>query len=79
MNAEIAQGTKFGPIGFIVMINDLAADIKFIDDCTLIETMNTVEHSTFHSRLQVAKWTKENKMLINCQKKTNEMRISFQN
>ena len=41
LNGGIPQGTKFGPVLFAVMVNDLVqswgARIKFVDDLTVLE------------------------------------------
>lgn len=73
----VPQGTKFGPIGFIVLVNSMLADIKFVDDSTLIENLGNTNMSTLALRGQrLADWASEHKMKLNATK-TNEMRVCF--
>ena len=73
----IPQGTKFGPIAFVVMVNSLLAHIKFVDDSTIVETLSDTNMSSLGQRAQItANWAKEHKMILN-PKKTTEMRVCF--
>ena len=77
ISSGIPQGTKFGPIGFNVLVNLMVADIKIVKDSTLLEKLRNSENSVMATRGQaLSDWAKEHKMLLNAMK-TVEMRISF--
>ena len=43
---EVPQGTKLGRLFFLVMVNDLSAELpmyKYVDDCTVSEVVITKE------------------------------------
>ena len=73
LSGALPQGTKLGPIGFQVVINDAAHDLgekikcwKYVDDLTLAE--NRLSHQP--SGLQVVldefnEWTNTNKLGLN--------------
>ena len=79
--AGVPQGTKLGPLFFLVMINDLstiAPIYKYVDDCTVFEETS---HSSASSDLQthldsINQWIVNNNMRINA-KKTKELNICF--
>ena len=79
--AGVPQGTKLGPLFFLVMINDLtttAPIYKYVDDCTVFEVTS---HSSSSSDLQthldfINQWIVDNNMRINA-KKTKELNICF--
>ena len=79
--AGVPQGTKLGPLFFLVMINDLtttAPMYKYVDDCTVFEVTS---HSSASSDLQthldsINQWIVNNNMRINA-KKTKELNICF--
>ena len=79
--AGVPQGTKLGPLFFLVMINDLtttAPIYKYVDDCTVFEVTS---HSSASSDLQthldsINQWIVNNNMRINA-KKTKELNICF--
>ena len=80
VNADVPQGTIFGPIGFLHHINDLQTvceHIKYVDDCTICN----IPSSGIDSSLQVAadevgQWTASKKMALNYDK-SKELRICF--
>ena len=79
--AGVPQGTKLGPLFFLVMINDLtttAPIYKYVDDCTVFEVTS---HLSASSDLQthldsINQWIVNNNMRINA-KKTKELNICF--
>lgn len=73
----VPQGTKFGPVGFIVLVNEMLADLKFVDDSTLIECSSDPNSKSLSERgQQLAEWARLHKMRLN-PKKTTELRITF--
>jgi ribonuclease P/MRP protein subunit RPP40 len=73
----VPQGTKFGPVGFIVLINDMVADLKFVDDSSLIEILRDPGQCTLVERVDaLMTWASIHKMKLN-PKKTTKIRICF--
>ena len=83
LNGGVPQGTRLGPLLFLVMVNDLRPAlpmVKYVDDVTLYST-GKLNASTNQNNLQQAadhclSWATNNNMNINTGK-TKEMVIQF--
>ena len=82
VSAGVPQGTKLGPLFFLVMVNDLRSTLplyKYVDDCTVFDIFlsSTPESSVLQSELdKITEWTRSNNMKVNVSK-TKEFSISF--
>ncbi|CAB4000186.1 Hypothetical predicted protein, partial [Paramuricea clavata] len=79
----VPQGTKLGPILFIIMINDLELASsstdhwKYVDDVTISESLKKNEVSVLQSDLNtIERWTVNNNMKLNG-KKCKEMIVNL--
>jgi exonuclease III len=69
IGSGVPQGTKFGPIGFIVLINNISADMIYVDDSSLVEVLNDPTESILNIRANdLATWATEHKMKLNAKK-----------
>ncbi len=82
VNAGVPQGTKLGPILFLVMVNDLntlqSDSWKYVDDLTISEIIPKYSHSNMQHELDhISNWCDLNYMKLN-PKKCKELRVNFQ-
>ncbi len=80
INGGVPQGTKLGPLLFLIMINDLkpiSATTKFIDDTTLHEIKPVIGPGQIqHSIDTIMQWSADNDMKLN-PTKTKQLSINF--
>ena len=80
VNGGVPQGTKLGPVLFLVMINDLHVQlptVKYVDDTTIFECLPRNAPSTLQPQADaLSQWCDMNGCRINT-KKTAELRIDF--
>ena len=75
--AGVPQGTLFGCLGFLILINDLPVSLKYVDDSTIVESFFNPKDSKMNDICNdLLTWCTANNMTLNVSK-TIEMRISF--
>ena len=84
INGGVPQGTKSGPLLFLITVNDLKVSddsVKFVDDTTLWEIFTSAQSSTSVLQAQISEcssWVAKNNMKLN-PTKTKEIRVCFSN
>ena len=80
INGGVPQGTKLGPLLFIIMLTDLQPVlpvVKYVDDTTVYDVLKLGQNGLLQESLnELIKWTSDNCMTIN-QKKTKQLVINF--
>ncbi len=80
IKAGVPQGTKVGPVLFIIMINDLTTccnAYKYVDDTTLVSSGNAkMTDAIQYAASETHNWSSRNKMAIN-PSKTKEILFDF--
>ena len=82
LKGGVPQGTKLGPILFLVLVNDALSTsnlkhLKYVDDITIVESRPRDAVSEVHQTLNTfSSWCNENGMLLNASK-CSVMRVDF--
>ena len=82
IHTGVPQGTKLGPVLFLIMINDACKDeiisyYKYVDDLTLVESRKCTQISRIQESLNnFQQWTNVNNMKLNAAK-CHAMVITF--
>ena len=81
IKAGVPQFTLFGPVGFIVHINDLRTRLplyKYVDDSTAWEVCSpsAVDSQIQQAATEAVEWSDDNLMCVNCDK-TKELLVFF--
>ena len=84
LSAGVPQGTKFGPIGFQIIINNATNNAKsqywkYVDDLTFAENREIFETSELQKDLnKFSDWTKDNQLELN-PSKWQALEVCFKN
>ena len=80
IQAGVPQGTKLGPLLFLIMVNDLNSSndlVKFVDDSTMWKVLHSDSQSMLPSSVKAyAEWSRDNNMKLKASK-TREMSVNF--
>ena len=80
VNAGVPQGTKLGPLLFLIMVNDLRLSpnlVKYVDDTTVWEELSKNARCSLHVIVdECTDWASDNHMKLNSLK-TKEMYVCF--